>query len=165
MKKFSQIESQNEGLKEKIVSGLAGLSMLVSSCQSITPEEKQRLQTEIEHLNQQQDHDKKMVNYYDAQSKDRMSKVRELEDEIGELEKKLGILKTGKKPKFILKLHLEEGGLDNIGNFDRLQFDIEIPVDEEYFKKCKVGEELAKDVRLTNIFQNCNLTVEDKRME
>lgn len=155
------IESElNEGLKSKIAGALMGLSMMVASCDSITPEEKQRLQTEIESLAKKEEQDKKMVNYYDSQVEDKKSKVQSLDDEVKHLETKLGILKKGKTPRYILKLRFQELQIE----LDRISFTFEIPVDEQFYKESEIGKELGKGSRAFS-FHSGDIKIVDKRIE
>lgn len=161
LKKYNQ--DINEGLKEKIASGLIGLSMMISSCDSITPEEKQRLQNEIEILAKKEDQDRKMINYYDSKVADKREKVQSLEDEIKHLETKLGILKKGKTPRYILKLHFQEHKMEL--SLDRISFDFEIPVDEQFYKESEIDKELGEGSRSFTAFHSGNITVVGKRIE
>jgi len=163
MKKFSQLEKTNESLKEKIASGLIGLSMMVSSCDSITPEEKQRLQTEIQTLAKQEQEDRKKVDYYDAQVEAKRKQVQVLDDEAKHLSTKIGILKKGKTPKYILKLEFREHKMDL--SLDKIHFEFEIPVDEQFYKESEIGKELAEGSRAFSMFHSGDITIVGKRIE
>ena len=163
MKKFSQIERQDESIKTKLVGGLAALSMMISSCQSISPEEKARLQKEIEQLNKQEDHGKEMVKYYDNQMEDLRSAKSKLQNEIDDMKKELGILKSGKTPRYILKLEFQEHKMEL--SVDRIDFQFEIPVDEQFYKESKIGRELGEGSRSFSFGHSGDIKVIGKRIE
>jgi hypothetical protein len=161
LKKYN--DNVNEALMDKIASGLIGLSMMVSSCDSITPEEKQRLQTEIESLSKQEQQDRKMVNYYDAQVQQKQEKVSDLDEQVKHLETKLGILKKGKKPRYVLELHFQEHKMEI--SLDRIDFDFEIPVDEQFYNESEIGKELGSGSRAFSFGHHGDITVTGKRIE
>lgn len=165
MKKFTKLqqEPQNESLKSAIASGLAGLSMLVSSCQSISPEEKAKLQQEIEVLNKQEAKGKELVNYYDYQSKSKQEDISKLDQQVKDLETKLGILKAGKTPRFIIKLHVQEHKFEI--SVDRIDFDMEIPVDEQFYNECTIGKKLGEGSRSFSLGHDVDVKVIEKRIE
>jgi hypothetical protein len=164
MKYLKKYNSEiNEGLKQKIASGLIGLSMMVSSCDSITPEEKQRLQTEIESLSKQEQEDRKKVDFYDAQVESKKRQVQLLDDEVKHLASKIGILKKGKKPLYVLTLYFFEQKGDPL-DLDRIKFEFEIPVDEDYYKNCKEGDVLGQDNRFMSIFHKGTITIQKKEI-
>jgi|ERR1035437_837992 hypothetical protein len=162
MKKFSnlQVEPQNEGLKSAIASGLAGLSMLISSCQSITPEEKSKLKHEIEILNQQEAKGKDMVNYYHQQSGTEQETLEGLDAQIKEAKKKLGILESGREPRYILKLKVQEHKFEL--SVDRIEFEFKIPVDEQFYNESEVGQQLGEGSRSFSIGHDVDITVVKK---
>lgn len=141
-------ELQTEGVRNKLLGALFGLSALVSSCESITPEEKQRLKNEIEVLAKQEQKDKQMVG--------------KLDQEVKDLETKLGILKKGKKPRYVLKLRFQEHKMEL--SFDRISFDFEIPVDEEFYNESEIGKQLGKDSRALTIGHSGDIKVIGKRI-
>ena len=165
--KFNNLLNENklqtESIKDKIIGSLIGLSALVSSCESITPEEKQRLKSEIETLAKQQAHDKKMTNYYDLQVSNKQDKVRDLETEIKYLEEKHKILKKGKKPLYVLTLEFEEHKADPL-DLDKIRFEFEIPVDEEYFKSSNIGDELGSGKRFMSLFHGGEIEIKNKEI-
>ena len=163
MKKFSELQPQNEGLKDKLIGGLAALSMMISSCQSITPEEKARLQKEIEVLNKQEEHGKEMSNYYDSQLNSLRGQKDKLESDINEAKKKLGILQSGKTPKYILKLEFQEHKMEL--SVDRIDFEFEIPVDEEFYNESQIGRELGEGSRSFSFGHSGDIKVIGKRIE
>lgn len=146
MRKFSNLERQDEGLKSKLIGGLAALSLMISSCQSISPEEKARLQKEIEELNAQEKQGKDMVNYYDSQMQNLKDSKSKLEKEIEEMKKELGILKSGRAPKYILKL-------------------FEVPVDEQFYKESEIGKQLGEGSRSFSFGHSGDIKVIGKRIE
>ena len=164
MKKFSQIENQtevqNEGIKTTLLGGLAALSMMISSCQSITPEEKARLKSEIEELNKQEEESLKKSDFYDEQLKRLKDEKSNLESEISDAKKSLGILQSGNTPRYIIKLHFQEDNFEN----DYIEFDFEIPVDEKFYNETQVGEKLAKGERVLS-WNNGTVKVVEKRIE
>lgn len=163
MKKFSQLEPHNEGIKSKLIGGLAALSMMISSCQSISPEEKARLTTEIESLNKQESQEKNMVTYYDSQIESLKNQKDELENQIKESKIKLGILKSGKQPKYILKLRFQEHKMEL--SLDRIKFEFEIPVDEEFYKESVIGKKLGEGSRAWSFAHDADVKVIEKRIE
>jgi hypothetical protein len=167
MNKFNNLlienNLQNEGVKDKIVGALFGLSALVSSCESITPEEKQRLKSEIEILAKQEQQDRKMADYYGTQVQQKQEMVRKLDEEVKNLETKLGILKKGKKPRYILELHFQEHKMEI--SIDRIRFDFEIPVDEEFYNESEVGKELGSGSRVFSFGHHGDITVTGKRIQ
>lgn len=61
VEKFKDFGEVNEGVKNTITSGLVALSMLVSSCQSIDPEDKSKIEDKIEELQKQQEDNKYQI--------------------------------------------------------------------------------------------------------
>lgn len=164
MKKFSQLEEvQNEGIKTKLMGGLAALSMMISSCQSITPEEKARLKAEIEELNKQEEQGKEMSKFYDEQLENLRNEKSKLENEILESKKKLSILKSGRQPKYILKLKFQEHKMEL--SIDRIDFEFEVPVDEEFYNESEIGKELGEGSRSFSFGHSGDIKVIDKRIE
>ncbi len=164
IKKFNQFdEQQNEGLKDKLIGGLAALSMMISSCQSISPEEKLRLEKEIEVLNKQEIHGKEMTGYYDSHLNSLRDQKNKLESDIKEAKIKLGILKSGKRPTYILKLKFQEHKMEL--SVDRIDFEFEIPVDEIFYNKSKVGEKLGEGSRSFTIGHDADVEVIGKRIQ
>lgn len=163
MRKFSNLERQDEGLKSKLIGGLAALSLMISSCQSISPEEKARLQKEIEELNAQEKQGKDMVNYYDSQMQNLKDSKSKLEKEIEEMKKELGILKSGRAPKYILKLEFQEHKMEL--SFDRIDFQFEVPVDEQFYKESEIGKQLGEGSRSFSFGHSGDIKVIGKRIE
>ena len=104
-----------------------------------------------------------MVNYYDDQNKSKLDSIQGLQSQILELEKELGILKSGKQPKYILKLHFEEHKMDPT-DFDLIEFDFEIPVDKDFYNESEIGKELGEGSRFFDLFHNGNITIVDKKI-
>jgi len=163
---------QNEGLKNKLLGGLAALSMMVSSCQSITPEEKSRLQKEIQILNKEQEQGEEKSKYYVSHLDSLRDEKKRLEETINDEKKKLGIYKSGRAPKYILTLEFQEtrmADIDDIGNLDNLidvmQFSFDIPVDEQYYNENKIGKLLVEGSRPFKFGNFGEITVVGKKIE
>ena len=89
--------------------------------------------------------------WLDKTNREQQDKVRDLETEIKYLEEKLKILKKGKKPLYVLTLEFEEHKADPL-DLDKIRFEFEIPVDEEYFKSSNIGDELGSGKRFMSLF-------------
>jgi hypothetical protein len=143
IRKFNEnVDIVNEGIKDKLTKGLAALSLLVASCQSITPQEKEKLKNEIEVLDKQQKEKTSSISYYDGQ-------ILSKSEQVKNLETKLGILKSGKKPTYILTLKFQEHKMEL--SLDRISFEFDIPVDEEFYNESQIGEELGEGSRSFSI--------------
>ena len=47
---------------------------------------------------------------------------------------------------------------------DRIKFEFEIPVDEDYYKNCKEGDVLGQDNRFMSIFHKGTITIQKKEI-
>lgn len=128
---------------------------LLSSCDRITPEEKQRLTTEIARLD-----NKLLPLRKDVRS---MEERRDsLKEEIKFMEDKKKVYDMGKIPVYTVTLHFQEHKMEL--SLDRISFSFDVPVDEEFYKECKVGEELGHGSRTFKLFHSGDITVEDKKI-
>ena len=51
---YNNIDTQNEGVKTGLLSGLAALSMMISSCEGIKPKEFEKIQNQIDTLKKEE---------------------------------------------------------------------------------------------------------------
>lgn len=139
---------------KKITTSLLLMILLISSCtQSISKEEKDKLKSEIESLNLQKD----SISHNLYQLREELNNTN---DSIINLETKLNILKSGKTPKYILGLHFQEHKFGI--HFDKISFDFEIPVDEEFYNESRIGEQLGSGSRIFKFFHTGDITVTKK---
>lgn len=142
---------------------LLTLSIFIFSCgQPITHEEEQRLQKSIAELNQLSI--KSTDEYHDISRsvEYKRSESQSLDQSIADKKTELGILKSGKQPQYILKLHFQEHKMEL--SMDRISFDFEIPVDERFYKESEIGEKLGKGSRSFSIGHSGDIKVVDKRI-
>jgi hypothetical protein len=125
------------------------------SCSRITPEEKQRLTSDIHSLYQQTTTLQKKVDILESE-KDT------LEEDIKFLESKKIIYELGKIPVYVLTLHFQEHKMEI--SFDRISFSFDVPVDEQFYKECKIGEEIGRGSRSFKLFHSGDITVQDKKI-
>lgn len=128
---------------------------LLSSCDRITPEEKQRLTTEIHRLDNELLPLRRDV-YSMEERRD------SLKEEIKFMEDKKKVYDMGKIPVYMLTLHFQEHKMEL--SLDRISFSFDVPVDEEFYKECKVGEELGHGSRTFKLFHSGDITVKDKKI-
>lgn len=86
-----------------------------------------------------------------------------LQQEIHIYESKKTIYGNGKIPVYILTLHFQEHKMEI--SFDRISFSFDVPVDEQFYKECTIGEELGRGSRSFKLFHSGDITVENKRIE
>lgn len=86
-----------------------------------------------------------------------------LQQEIHIYESKKTIYGNGKIPVYILTLHFQEHKMEI--SFDRISFSFDVPVDEQFYKECTIGEELGHGSRSFKLFHSGDITVENKRIE
>lgn len=129
--------------------------VLLSSCDRITPEEKQRLTVEIAQL------DKEIGPL--RQTVSSMEDTRDsLDEEIKLLESKKKVYESGKTPVYLLTLHFQEHKMEI--SIDRISFSFDVPVDEQFYKECKIGQELGSGSRSFKLFHGGDITIENKRI-
>ena len=134
---------------------LIAVIVLLSSCDRITPEEKQRLTVEIAQL------DKEIGPLRETVSS--MEDTRDsLDEEIKLLESKKKVYESGKTPVYLLTLHFQEHKMEI--SIDRISFSFDVPVDEQFYKECKVGQELGSGSRSFKLFHGGDITIENKRI-
>lgn len=143
-------------MKFKISLVLFTFSVIIFSCQPITPEEKSRLKHEIEILNRQEQKVKADVSEYTEE-------LSTLTKQVEEAKQELGVLKSGRQPKYILMLHFQEHKMEV--SIDRISFDFEIPVDERFYKESRIGEELGSGSRFFSLGHSGDIQVIGKRIE
>lgn len=134
---------------------LIAVIVLLSSCDRITPEEKQRLTVEIAQL------DKEIGPL--RQTVSSMEDTRDsLDEEIKLLESKKKVYESGKTPVYLLTLHFQEHKMEI--SIDRISFSFDVPVDEQFYKECKIGQELGSGSRSFKLFHGGDITIENKRI-
>jgi len=136
------------------------LLAIVSCGQPITKEEKARLELEIKTLND--DAQTAANSYANVQSQlnlavDDLNKIKK---EIEFSETKMGFYNKGIKPRYILKLHFQEHKLEL--SIDRIEFDFEVPVDEEFYNQSEIGSELGSGSRSFKIGHGADVKVVGK---
>ena len=134
---------------------LIAVIVLLSSCDRITPEEKQRLTVEIAQLDKQVGPLRETVTF--------MRDTRDsLDEEIELLESKKKIYKSGRTPVYLLTLHFQEHKMEI--SIDRISFSFDVPVDEQFYKECKIGQKLGSGSRSFKLFHGGDITIENKRI-
>ena len=129
--------------------------VLLSSCDRITPEEKQRLTVEIAQLDKEVGPLKQTVTS--------MKDTRDLlNEEIQFLESKKKVYESGKTPVYMLTLHFQEHKMEI--SLDRISFSFDVPVDEQFYKECKIGQQLGSGSRSFKLFHGGDITIENKRI-
>ena len=106
-------------------------------------------------LDKQQKEKTSSISYYDGQ-------ILSKSEQVKNLETKLGILKSGKKPTYILTLKFQEHKMEL--SLDRISFEFDIPVDEEFYNESQIGEELWEGSRSFSIGHNGDITIVDKKI-
>lgn len=129
---------------------------IITSCDRITPEEKQRLTNEINRLDKQVGPLRETVSHLE-------DKRDSLNEDISFLESKKTIYKTGKTPVYMVTLHFQEHKMEI--SFDRISFSFDVPVDEQFYKECRVGEQLGSGSRSFKLFHNGDITIQNKRID
>jgi hypothetical protein len=131
---YNNIDTQNEGVKTGLLSGLAALSMMISSCEGIKPKEFEKIQNQIDTLKK--------------------------EESLGDTTS----YKDQSKPKrYIVTFRFRE--LYSELTINKVDFTFDIPVDEEYYNKCQVGELVERDVRSFTDYSGGEVFIEDKKIE
>jgi hypothetical protein len=134
---------------------LIAVIVLLSSCDRMTPEEKQRLTVEIAQLDKQVGPLRETVTF--------MRDTRDsLDEEIELLESKKKIYKSGRTPVYLLTLHFQEHKMDL--SIDRISFSFDVPVDEQFYKECKIGQGLGSGSRSFKLFHGGDITIENKKI-
>src|ERR1035437_5466051 len=143
-------QSQNEGLKGTIASGLAGLSMLATSCDDMSPVRNQR----------------------NNRCQCQQQEVKQTE--VSQIKKISDIEKEGKRPIYILKLELSQSHLSlSIGQHisDAMNsIEIELPVDIDFYNEHEIGSTIVEDFRMGSLimkgsFGDWEIKVVDKRID
>jgi hypothetical protein len=83
--------------------------------------------------------------------------------EITYIEGKKSVYSKGKTPVYVLTLHFQEHKMEL--SWDRISFSFEIPVDEQFYKECQVGEELGSGSRSFKLMHSGDISVEKKRID
>jgi len=140
------------------------LTILLASCgQPITHEEETRLQNSIITLNklESEAHDNlnKATTYLDK----KYQESKDLDEAIAEKKQVLNILDKGRKPIYIIKLRFQEHKMEL--SLDRISFEFEVPVDEQFYNEVKVGEQLAKGSRNFSLFHSGDIKIISKRIQ
>jgi hypothetical protein len=134
---------------------LIAVIVFLSSCDRITPEEKQRLTTEIHHLDKQV-----------APLRETVSNLEEKKDSLTEdiafLESKKKVYESGKTPVYMLTLHFQEHKMEI--SLDRISFSFDVPVDEQFYKECVIGQQLGYGSRSFKLFHGGDITIENKKI-
>jgi len=142
---------------------LVSIVLFASCSQPITPEEKARLTTEIQTLDGQVESTTLKLNGLSDQTYSKEKKLSELNSKISEAKNKLGIIESGHTPRYVLSLHFQEHKMEV--SFDRISFDFEVPVDEQFYNESKVGEELGSGSRTWSFGHSGDITVIGKRIQ
>lgn len=143
---------------------LLSFILILTGCgQPITKEEESRLKSSIQRLNQEEVQARD--NYVNAQRElsNQLSTIRNLESQINESKVKLGILKSGRSPIYILKLKFQEHKFEL--SMDRISFEFEIPVDERFYNESEIGKELGSGSRSFSFGHNGDIKIVDKRIQ
>jgi hypothetical protein len=85
-----------------------------------------------------------------------------LTEEISFHESKKMVYDSGKIPVYMLTLHFQEHKMEI--SFDRISFSFDVPVDEQFYKECKIGEELGYGSRSFKLFHSGDITIENKKI-
>jgi hypothetical protein len=148
---------------KKIIYLIATVVLLSACGQPITPEEKAKLEGQIASLNQQE----AVARSKNDQAYLELVRVKQdLEstmNQIQETKTELGILKQGRQPLYVLKLHFREHKMEL--SIDRISFDFEIPVDEKFYKESVIGEKLGSGSRTFSFGHSGTIKVIGKRIQ
>lgn len=140
------------------------IALVMCSCgQPITKEEKAKLESEITSLNEQVRAAQINRDIYEEQVKAELDKLTTLNEKLAVLETKLGIVENGKTPKYILKLKFQEHKFEL--SIDRISFEFEVPVDEQFYNESTIGSELGEGSRSFSLGHSADVTVIGKRIE
>ena len=134
---------------------LIAVIVFLSSCDRITPEEKQRLTTEIHRL------DKKLPPLRN-EVRTTEDKLKVLKEEVNFYESKNKVYQQGKIPVYMLTLHFQEHKMEI--SLDRISFSFDVPVDEQFYKECVIGQELGHGSRSFKLFHGGDITIENKKI-
>ncbi len=140
---------------KKTVTNIVLFCLLLTSCDRITPEEKKRLTKEIQEL------DSRVIPL--RENVRLLEKINDsLTEEISFHESKKIVYDSGKIPVYMLTLHFQEHKMEI--SFDRISFSFDVPVDEQFYKECKIGEELGYGSRSFKLFHSGDITIQDKKI-
>ncbi len=140
---------------KKTVTNIVLFCLLLTSCDRITPEEKKRLTKEIQEL------DSRVIPL--RENVRLLEKINDsLTEEISFHESKKIVYDSGKIPVYMLTLHFQEHKMEI--SFDRISFSFDVPVDEQFYKECKIGEELGYGSRSFKLFHSGDITIENKKI-
>ncbi len=140
---------------KKTVTNIVLFCLLLTSCDRITPEEKKRLTKEIQEL------DSRVIPL--RENVRLLEKINDsLTEEISFHESKKMVYDSGKIPVYMLTLHFQEHKMEI--SFDRISFSFDVPVDEQFYKECKIGEELGYGSRSFKLFHSGDITIENKKI-
>ncbi len=140
---------------KKTVTNIVLFCLLLTSCDRITPEEKKRLTKEIQEL------DSRVIPL--RENVRLLEKINDsLTEEISFHESKKTVYDSGKIPVYMLTLHFQEHKMEI--SFDRISFSFDVPVDEQFYKECKIGEELGYGSRSFKLFHSGDITIENKKI-
>lgn len=141
--------------KMKTIIFLLSTLLLVSCGPTITPEEEMRLTKSITKLRTEED--RLLESTHNLRDE-----YRDLNYEVSELKNEKGIYKSGKTPVYVLTLHFQEHKMEL--SLDRISFDFDVPVDEQFYKESRVGEQLGRGSRTFKMFHSGDITVTDKKI-
>lgn len=140
------------------------LTVLFASCgQPITHEEESRLKNSITALTKLNAEAISNTNKAERYLNQRYQESLQLDQLIAEKKQALNILEKGRRPVYILKLRFQEHKMEL--SFDRISFEFEVPVDEQFYHDVKVGEKLANGSRSFSLFHGGDIKVVSKRIQ
>lgn len=152
-------------MKKIKISFITLIVILFSSCES-----KQDIQNDISLLYKQRNELSKEVNKLVDSKSSIIIDINNLKSKLEELK----IYDSGKKPIYILKLHLKQNHISlSISKHikDAMNaIDFEIPVDKEFYDNVKVGTEIIDEFRMGSCilygsFGNWKMTVKNKQIK
>ena len=128
----------------------------VSSCTPSLTEQDKMLQKDVKRLSVEVN---KLVDSVDQHVK----LCDSLKQEISIMESKKNVYQKGKTPVYILTLHFQEHKMEL--SFDRISFSFNVPVDEQFYKECNIGEQLGRGSRSFKLMHSGDITIVGKRID
>jgi cell division protein FtsB len=140
------------------------LGLSLTSCET-----KQDVKTDIDQLRNERSRLSAEIESLDISERAKKSEISDLEEKL----KVLNIYKSGKTPKYILKMHLKQSHFSlSIRKHikDAMNaIDFEIPVDKDFYNSVSVGTEIVDNFRtgsflLYGSFGDWEMTVDGKEI-
>lgn len=132
-------------------------------------ENKQNIQSDIDMLKKERVELQMEIQKLSYSKNIKKSEITSLNEEL----KVLNIYKSGKKPKYILKIHLKQSHFSlDIGKHmkDAMNaIDFELPVDKDFYNSVKIGTEIVDEFRVGSFILygdigDWEMTVSDKEI-